>query len=321
MRLSYQRYLFEVEAQDPLILPLYKGSTLRGAFGTAFKRVVCALRKNECTECLLKPRCVFAYVFETSPPGGPVPLGMSKYEQVPHPFIIEPPLESQKTYRPGETLTFGLVLVGKAIDYLPYFVYTFDELGKIGLGKGRGSYRLMRVTSDGKLVYAAEDKTIRSVPPQALSISEAVDFDADQHTAVTMRILTPARIMHQRHLTSELPFHLLITVLLRRLLLLSFFHGGGEPPAWDHRQLIGEAQKVSIESNRLKWWDWERYSARQDVRMKMGGLVGEITYSGRLDAFLPLLDAGAVVHVGKGTSFGLGKYEIASVAGQAGPVK
>lgn len=44
--------------------------------------------------------------------------------------------------------------------------------------------------------------------------------------------------------------------------------------------------------------------------MKMGGFVGEVMYRGELSDFLPLLKLGEKIHVGKGTGFGLGRYEI-----------
>lgn len=40
-----------------------------------------------------------------------------------------------------------MILIGRAIDYLPYFIYTFEELGKMGLGKGRGEFNLEEVKS------------------------------------------------------------------------------------------------------------------------------------------------------------------------------
>lgn len=44
--------------------------------------------------------------------------------------------------------------------------------------------------------------------------------------------------------------------------------------------------------------------------MKMGGFIGSITFEGDFKEFIPFLLLGEYVHVGKGTSFGLGKYEI-----------
>jgi hypothetical protein len=138
-------FQFSLVPLEPIILPPYKGSTLRGGFGSTFRRIVCVTRDKKCRECLLKGKCVYSYVFETPPPADTVI--MRKYEAAPHPFVIEPPLEQKRVYNPEEDLLFGLVLVGRAIDYLPYFIYTFDELGKAGLGKGRGKYELKTVTS------------------------------------------------------------------------------------------------------------------------------------------------------------------------------
>jgi hypothetical protein len=47
------------------------------------------------------------------------PHFLRKYEKAPHPFVIEPPLETKTHYKPGDAFTFGIVLVGKAADYLP----------------------------------------------------------------------------------------------------------------------------------------------------------------------------------------------------------
>jgi CRISPR/Cas system endoribonuclease Cas6 (RAMP superfamily) len=44
--------------------------------------------------------------------------------------------------------------------------------------------------------------------------------------------------------------------------------------------------------------------------MKMGGFTGQITFEGEIRPFIPLVKAGEVLHVGKGTSFGLGRYRI-----------
>ena len=44
--------------------------------------------------------------------------------------------------------------------------------------------------------------------------------------------------------------------------------------------------------------------------MMMGGFIGLVTFQGNFKEFLPFVNLGEYIHVGKGTSFGLGKYEI-----------
>ena len=101
---------------------------------------------------------------------------------------------------------------------------------------------------------------------------------------------------------------MIIRNLLRRIAHLSYFHCEGDSSEFDFRGFIQRAMAVTIKEKSIEWYDWERYSARQDTRMKLGGFVGEITFEGDLSEFIPYIQAGQHVHIGKGTSFGLGKY-------------
>lgn len=310
MNLVYQKCLFTIEAKDQLILPHYKGSTFRGAFGSAFRRVVCALRRQDCASCMLKTSCIYAYVFETHPSGNTTIMGMHSYTAIPHPFVIEPPMETDRVYEPGNTLCFSLILIEKAVDYLPYFVYTFEEMGKIGIGKQRGKYRLISVTTDeGELIHTCEDRTIRAVPPNQLYIPIDFPYSDNGIESLTITFITPARILYGRHFATKPNFHILIRSLLRRIALLAYFHGDKQKMTWDLNRIIAAAESIRIQKDGTRWWDWERYSTRQGERMKMGGLVGEVEYRGNIEPFLPIIKAGEIFHVGKGTSFGLGKYE------------
>ncbi len=317
------QFQFLLKALDCINLPAYKGSTLRGAFGHSFKKVVCVKREKICETCLLKGKCVYSYVFETPPP--PDSLKMKKYPYAPHPFVITPPLEEKRTYRPDDTLCFELTLIGKAIDFLPYFIYTFDELGKMGIGRGKGKYHLeeVRATNMGKkqkgkgerpkdeeitIIYSGKDKILRNfnhfLSPFAYHLSPSVS-----PSTLDLHFVTPTRLKFDGNLSSKLDFHILFRNLLRRISLLSYFHCGKELDL-DFRALIEEAKGIRVQKENLRWLDWERYSNRQETRMKMGGFVGSIIFQGELEKFMPYLLLGEYIHVGKGTSFGLGKYEI-----------
>lgn len=310
MKINYKSFILSIRAKEPLILPAYKGSTFRGGFGNAFKKVVCALKKKECLDCLLKDKCIYCYIFETPPPSNT--NIMRKYKTAPHPFIIEPPLERKTIYKPDEKISFVLTLIGRAIDYYPYFIYTFDELGRIGIGKGRGKFELHEVTTSEECVYTSENKKLTAVKPVELSFALPDDDSSRTSDNETLKLtfLTPTRISFNSHLAVDLEFHILIRTLIRRIALLYYFHCGGETTQWDFKGIIEMAKQIRVTDSALRWYDWERYSARQDTRMKMGGFLGEITFEGNIEPFMPLIKAGEILHVGKGTSFGLGKYEI-----------
>ncbi len=140
---SYERFQFSLKVKTLMVLPPYKGGIFRGAFGNAFRGVVCAVRGRDCTDCLLRQQCLYVAFFEPPPP--PDCQDAAKFSQTPSPFILNPPLTNRQSFHPEDMLTFELALIGRAIEALPYFVYTFMELGHQGLGRERGKYELASV--------------------------------------------------------------------------------------------------------------------------------------------------------------------------------
>ena len=137
--MRYGKYSFKCCFENDAILPPYKGSTFRGIFGHALKKVVCALKRQECEDCLLKERCIYTLVFETRH-ALKVPDG-SRISAPPNPFVIEPPLSDETIYKKGSLFDFNLLLFGNVNSSLAYFNYAFDQIGKTGIGKKIGESR------------------------------------------------------------------------------------------------------------------------------------------------------------------------------------
>lgn len=303
-------------ARSSIRLPEYAGSTLRGAFGRAFRGVACVTRSRTCEECLLRTTCVYAYVFETPPTAEDGML--SKGVAAPHPFVIEPPAQGGSV-EPGTAFSFGFTLIGRGVDFLPYLVYTFQKMGERGLGRGRGQFEVQRVVDrlheHAPIIYSGADGVLHNDFHRAGfdQFAEAARLRASERR-VTLHLRTPLRLRFERRLVDRLEFHVLMRNVLRRISLLSQFHCG-ENLNVDYQGFIQQAQEVEVVEDGTQWWDWERYSARQGGKMKLGGLVGHITFEGDLEPFWPFLLMGEVIHVGKGTSFGLGKYIITEKGG------
>ena len=309
---SYNFYLAFPEGAS---LPPYLGSTLRGSFGVTFKKVVCTLKNTACDQCLLKNRCIYSYIFET-PIENPSEI-TQKYHYAPHAFVLNPPWNNHRIYRPGSELVFQLTLIGKAIDYLPYFIFTFITLGQQGIGRksdqGRNRFCLARVTSLNILreeteIYNHHDQRLHNLS----SPLQGEDFcpPASEAKAVTLDFLSPVRLVYRGKLVEDLEFHIIFRSLLRRISSLSQFHCGTRLDL-DFKSLVARAETIKTSNKQLRWYDWERYSRRQDARMKLGGVLGEIACEGHLTEFMPFITLGQWINVGKGTSFGLGQYKLA----------
>lgn len=305
-------FTFKLRALEDLLLPAYKGSTLRGGFGTALKNVVCALRRQECKLCLLHRQCVYVYLFET-PPGNDSEM-MRLYPAAPHPFVIDPPRSDLRRVAAGESIEFGLVLIGRALDYLAHFIYAFIRLGENGLGSARGKFELIEVLAAGvngpSSIYRGSEQILKQPPIVDVSstiAARARDFSGAR--LLTCKFLTPTRIKFAERLVEKPQFHHLIRSLVRRISSLCYFHCG-EKLNMDFRGIIERAESISGIDWKLRWVDWERYSTRQKQRMTLGGFVGAVTFRGDFTEFLPLLAVGEIFHLGKGATFGLGKYAI-----------
>ena len=240
---------------------------------------------------------------------------MRRYPSAPHPFVLEPPTGGRQSYEPGELLDFRLTLVGRAVDYLPYFIYSFHELGKMGIGRARGKFRVEKVVCEphpggeqgpGEVVYDGHSKVLT---PSRAPVAWQEIIEPDPPESIHISFLTPTRIKYKGRLTKDLEFHIFFRNLLRRISLLSYFHCGHRLDDSGFRDLIEQSKGVETTNQDLYWHDWDRWSNRQGTKMKLGGFMGEITYRGDLRPFWPYIRLGEYMHVGKGSSFGLGRYE------------
>lgn len=309
-QLPIARYRFSFQINSPLQLPDYAGSTLRGAFGGALRYVSCMTKQPTCTACPLIPTCPYTRIFETHPSEE---HQLQKFSQLPNPYVIEPPNWGGKTYSPNEWLNFDMVLVGQAISQLPIIVFAWQRAFARGVGKHDGTAELMAVElineqSETLLIYAPQDG-ISQVKPHTAEIQLP---NWQETNCLSLNIQTPLRLQDNGHALSaqKITAAKLLNALVRRTSLVLESHVSGYIPAdrETFHALNIQARNIDIDVSQLHWQDWTRYSSRQQQRMTLGGLVGELRLTGDLTPFMPYLWLGQWLHLGKNATFGLGKY-------------
>jgi hypothetical protein len=319
-------------AQTLEVPAINKGNMLRGGFGHAFRRLCCIPQCKDAKTCPLADSCPYKAVFEPSPPPGADRL--SKNQDIPRPFVFRAPQSLRTRYEKGERFEFGLVLIGRALDFLPYFVLSFRELAGEGLGLNRAECTLDRVEqlgicasgddkggSKAELVYSADDQVFRSnesIGAECWIEARLREFSRVNGKAplrrLTIRFLTPTLLRADGKVIHHPEFHHLFKRVRDRVNALSTFFGNGPLDA-DFRGLGMRAEGIRTVSSKIEWFERFRTSSKTHQRHELSGFVGECVYEfprhesgiSNLELFKWLI-AGELLHAGRHTAWGNGWY-------------
>ena len=320
------RYRFTARVLQPLALPDYAGSLLRGQFGAALRNVACMTRQPTCPGCPLLQTCPYTRIFESPPP----PKGqhaLQDFSQIPNPYVLEPPRPGARMLAAGDELQFHLVLIGHATEQLALVIFALQRALAQGLTRTRVPAELQLVdwvdaSGNPLQIWSAQQPTLAehttvlniSDPECIASNVNSMVGISENATEITLKFHTPLRLQHQGKplRADQLAPHTLVAAVSRRAALLMEFHAG----------LVGwgiAAKEVSHLANTLTdtrdlhWFNWTRYSSRQQQEMTLGGLLGTWTLHGSSDTLAkiwPWLWLGQWLHVGKNATMGLGGYTL-----------
>lgn len=230
-------------------------------------------------------------------------------KDVPRPIAVRPFLDNTPN-------TFALAFYGQARETIPMVVSAVPVMGQIGVGNGRRKFVLRGVRSIDPItgqslpLLDAAGKATGSVPepPGAAAYQQMAALLTPD--AVTVRFLTPTRIIQQGRLSHEPVFRAWFQRLLERLRLISEVYTA--EPVWiPFRDLLAAADVVTICRDDTHWHESWSGSRRDGMVKPLGGFIGSVQYAGPLRDLLPYLLLGQALQVGKNTIKGCGWYEVA----------
>lgn len=284
----------------------YLGQTLRGALGLSLKRLCCHSTNAACDSCFLQSKCAYSVIFEGVPPANR--SLMRKYPRIPKPFVLCVSIDSKQMFKQGEDLKFGIRLFGPAVDLYPYIIEAVRSMLERGLGRDRIPIRLEEVSGNGVRIYHHGDKQIQQFPIRQLRISTSSSATWQD---IEITFITPLRLQVDGKITRKPHLNDLMLALVRRLTILTEFYGNPISHENGKRVLLDAATGAEIVQSNLQWYSLPRFSRRQKRRIPLGGIIGYCRYKWP-DASInpePWLRAASILHVGKATSFGLGRID------------
>lgn len=130
--------------------------------------------------------------------------------------------------------------------------------------------------------------------------------------AVKINLKSPLSIGNNGKAMKEIEPESFIITLVRRLGNIAYFHTD-TPLDLDFRDIKEKASTLSVENPQIQTITRDRFSTRQKNRIDMFALEGNFTLTGDLTPFYDYLKLGEIIHVGRGTSFGQGRFEMEMV--------
>ncbi len=318
-------YRFHGTLLDDAVLPESKGSIFRNTFGLALRHVVCAMKQKDCAGCILDRRCLYPLLFSSPPPANhhllpPFPKGKIRSTAIPAPFVIEPPETSATSFQRKDPFDFGLVLFGRSNEHLLHFIQTFEEMGRLGIGrrteKGRSRFVIASVDAGGETVWDGRERSLRegdyTEDLRAGFLADAEKALSSPIAAVTVHLVSPLVGVAGSSREDVLAFPVLMQSVLDRILTLNRTYGKGQL-AIDVPGLVSRAAGVRITQSSLRRRGEARPVRRPDSSVHSGRVIGEVTYEGPLGEFLPCLRFCERTHLGRETAWGAGQIRVQSV--------
>ena len=307
---EFYRLRFRFRAAGEIHFPAYKsGNIVRGAFGSIFRKLVCIPSCREARTCEVHSTCPYALVFEPQAARGQGPSGLADW---PRPFVFRAAHLDGRTVRAGEAFHFDIHIFDVRDPALEYYVLTFAQLARDGLGPGRGRAELAAVdqlnlsdATSARVFDGGQLKIGELAAPIAWVINEA---PVPVHR-LRVRFVTPTELKSQHQVAERPEFAILFGRLRDRISTLRTLYGSG-PLDIDFHAMGECSAAVKMVRCEMKRTDVDRLSSRSGHRHPLGGFVGEAEYEGKLAPFVDYLRLGKWVGVGRQTVWGKGELEV-----------
>ena len=254
--------------------PFFIGSMLRGTLGYGLKDVVCINPSFQCSKCFTKQTCLFYEFYEEK-------NSFHKFR-----FDFELNLKN---------LDFSIYLFDNKINDISSILMALKNmLEKNGLGKDREKFEILKVQFNDKDIFINNQFNLDNCQPLELK-------DGNYSKNIKLKFITPLRIKENNNFARrDIKLETILKSIKYRLSQLKNL---------DDRRL-NFIPTYDIQKKDILFSDFQRYSNRQDTKMNIGGLIGEIEYHNLDKDSYNLLKIGEIIGVGKSTVFGLGKIKL-----------
>ncbi len=278
--------------ESNLLLPVFPGNLVRGILGNSLIKSFCTKHTPECQACEYINSCPYSLVFKTAHP-----RDFSGRSQA-NPFVIDIESGYERRYVSGDKINFTLTLMGSGCDYSAEIIHALLNYNDSCFRISDGTVKLYSLQD----VFTGEEfykNGALGVIPEPSLWSDNIELSKSEYVNLDIITHSPIQLLKDKVLETELYFPIFIDFLFRRIgdVMASF----NDTPFLIPYHLLERKPKVEYTSNISK-------AMIPQGKFSPEGIVGRCTYSGAIVEYLPFILLGELIHIGKLTTRGFGKY-------------
>jgi hypothetical protein len=297
-------YRFEFEAMEQVRFGRgLAGNTLRGAFGTLLRESACDARCPGPRGCASRLECSYARLFEPACLDGP--SGMA---DAPRPLVLRAAALDNSRFSPGERFAFDMHVFDVREPLIADVVPALTRIADAGLGGARSKAVLRAafvLDRRRRPVACVFDGSRLRIADHPGPIEIPLETERQGARRIHVRFVTPTELKSGGRVVDRPWFDVVATRARDRVSALSTLYGRGQL-AIDFRGISERAQAVKMVDCEIEWHDVGRRSSRTGQKHDIGGFTGRAAYEGKLDEFLPFLEAAYWTGIGRQTVWGKG---------------
>lgn len=274
-------------------------------YAAVCRSLMCRWPERACETCSTQETCGWSLVFGQKLTSDLAAL--KRHQKPPLPFVFSFPMLDVLSDDRNE-IECGLVVIGQAIPFLEMLLHGFAELLSGGMSQVPAEIiqiacRDYQGTVQGSVV---DNGFIRSgnLVPENLVIASTeglVESRTWDCSVLHIKLMSPLRLLEAGHASSRFDYCLFVRSVMRRVSSLAYYYGESEFDC-DFKELSRQVEHVICTDYHFCYTNVKN--------RKLAGITGHGSFFGDFNRLMPFLVIGAYVHTGKGSSFGMGSYEL-----------
>lgn len=310
---------FETTLKNDVLFPGFLGNTIRGALGKSLAHLFCMLDADDltnlpgCRQCSdFKKKCILCEgkcekhdkKFEFICPhaadcvyGSVFKNRTIRGNSIPNPFVVEVPNDDKREYKKGDVLCFNISLFGSAVGFTEHVIKAAEYMLK---GRFATYYNCMRLN---RVINFFTNETVYENEQLIGYMYEYLWSDAgaiQSINEVKITFISPVQIINNNdELILDLSFPMFIDRLFSRIADIIDFYEDDEFVL--PYNLCFKKPLVDTKSNLFI------KTVKQEKQMAKG-LKGSLVFQGDLTRYMPYIDLGSQLHIGKLATRGFGEY-------------